>query len=223
MDYHCIEIDPVVSDAIDMARNAAACVLTSRHGSSPPCSCLNASMPFSQVAYRRLLPLLAQDSTIVLTKLRTELEVLPESNLATLRLKMSQGPIHGYIQEHIGHMVYNEVNPIFDAALPDYKLYSLGQRAVETLYPDGSWSAATPQERPVVPHTIFEVSHANPKTEKALRERLQSFIRMPGGQVRLAFGIKIPYHNIQTEDAADRLHQMAAAVLDDMDRCVVAA
>ncbi|KAK1623009.1 hypothetical protein BDP81DRAFT_411087 [Colletotrichum phormii] len=222
MDDHCMPTDPAVSGAIDMARNAATCVLTGHHGSAL-CSCFNSSMSFSQVAYRRLLPLLAQDSTIALTKLQTELEVRPGNNLATLRLKMSQGPIHGYVQEHIGPIVYKETKPIFDAVLPDYKLYSLGQRAVQTLYPDGSWSAAMPQERPVVPHTIFEVSHANPKTEKALRKRLQSFIMMPGGQVRLAFGVKIPYHNIPAKDEADRFHEMAAAVLDEIDRCVVAA
>ncbi|KAF9869703.1 hypothetical protein CkaCkLH20_12890 [Colletotrichum karsti] len=215
--------DTAVSDAMDMARDAASCVLTGSHG-SPLCSCWGSSMHFSLVAYRQLLPLLAQDSTIALAKLRTELEVLPQNNLATLRFKMSQGPIHSYVQDHIGNIVYNEAHPIFNAALPDYKLSSLGQRAVKTLYPDGSWSAATPEEpRPVVPHTIFEISHANPKTKQALEERLQSFIMMPGGEVRLAIGLKIPYHNIRTDDEADRSHEMAAAVLKDINDCVIAA
>ncbi|KAF6838687.1 hypothetical protein CMUS01_04538 [Colletotrichum musicola] len=214
--------DTAVSDAMDMARDAAACVLAGSHG-SPLCSCSNSCMPFSLVAYRRLLPLLDQDSAIALAKLLAELHVLPGSNPAILRFKMRQGTIHGYVQENIGPMMRTEAKPIFDTALPNYKLYSLGQCAVANLYPDCSWSAATPQERPVLPHAILEVSHTNPKTEKALGERLQSFIMTPGSQVRLAVGIKIPYHNIWTREDADRCHKIAAAVLDDIDRCVANA
>ncbi|GJC90283.1 hypothetical protein ColLi_13121 [Colletotrichum liriopes] len=222
-----------VSAALSAAQDAAACLLLGSHN-GPSCGCAAAGveeskMPFTYPDYKRFVSRANQDPTIASAKIRFEFDffeatyadvdpVVPPANaplLATIRFKMSQGPIHAYLVDNIGRLIFEKARAVFQDQLTT-DLESLGQIGINLgpppiRHPDGAWGGDA--GGPLVARAVLEVAHSSPVSIEALEAKLKDFIVLSGGQVRLAVGVKIPYDPHSTKQAFENA----------VPRCVVAA